>query len=120
MASALLGCLGGVAVRPRLRRPRRRNTNLLPGDQPVRSRRRDRGRRLPVLPPDDEFDRRRVARLPGRTIEGREGGQMTVQLSTLRVSADMDASKYQAGAAQKVAADRQMAASSTSVGLAVS
>lgn len=44
---------------------------------------------------------------------------MVVKLSTLRVSAEMDASKYQAGMAMKVAADKQGAASSAQVGAAI-
>lgn len=42
-----------------------------------------------------------------------------VQLSSLRVSADMDAGKYKAGADQKVAADAAMVASSRAVGEAI-
>lgn len=44
---------------------------------------------------------------------------MTVQLSSLRVSPEMDASKYSAGAQQKVAADKAMAASSREVSQAI-
>lgn len=44
---------------------------------------------------------------------------MTVQLSSLRVAPELDASKYTAGAQQKVAADRAMAASSAAAGSAV-
>lgn len=44
---------------------------------------------------------------------------MTVQLSSLRVSAQLDASQYAAGAAQKVAADQAMTASAQGVGQAV-
>jgi len=44
---------------------------------------------------------------------------MTVQLSSLRVTADMDASGYIAGMNQKVAADKAGAASSREVGAAV-
>ncbi len=44
---------------------------------------------------------------------------MTVQLSSLRVSAEMDSQKYVAGANAKVAADRAMTASSQAVGQAV-
>lgn len=45
---------------------------------------------------------------------------MTVQLSSLRVSADLDASKYLAGAAQKVAADKSMTAAAREAGSAIS
>lgn len=44
---------------------------------------------------------------------------MTIQLSSLRVSPEIDAAKYTAGAQQKVAADRAMAASSRDVGQAM-
>lgn len=44
---------------------------------------------------------------------------MTVQLSSLRVTADMDASSYARGMAQKVAADKEGAASAKAVGLAL-
>lgn len=44
---------------------------------------------------------------------------MVVKLSTLRVSAEMDASKYVAGMNAKVAADKQGAASSAQVGAAI-
>lgn len=44
---------------------------------------------------------------------------MTVQLSTLRVAPEMDASKYVAGAQDKIAADKAMAASSAAAGQAV-
>ncbi len=44
---------------------------------------------------------------------------MTVQLSSLRVSPEMDASKYSAGAQQKIAADKAMAASSQEVAQAI-
>ncbi|TIP07795.1 phage tail length tape measure family protein [Mesorhizobium sp.] len=45
---------------------------------------------------------------------------MTVQLSRLITSAEIDASKYKAGADQKVAADRAMVASAQAVGQAAS
>lgn len=45
---------------------------------------------------------------------------MTVQLSTMRVSAELDATKYVAGAQQKQAADRGMVATSREVSGAVS
>ncbi|KQZ31577.1 hypothetical protein ASD50_15010 [Mesorhizobium sp. Root552] len=44
---------------------------------------------------------------------------MTVQLSSLRVSPEIDAAKYTAGAQQKVAADKAMAASSRDVAQAM-
>ncbi|TPJ60821.1 phage tail length tape measure family protein [Mesorhizobium sp. B2-6-1] len=44
---------------------------------------------------------------------------MTVQLSSLRVSADIDASKYVAGAQQKVAADAAMTASSRNAAVGI-
>src|SRR5215218_8420698 len=44
---------------------------------------------------------------------------MTTQLSSLRVSADFDATGYQRGADQKVAADKAMAASSRDAGSAL-
>ncbi|RWF66841.1 M15 family metallopeptidase [Mesorhizobium sp.] len=44
---------------------------------------------------------------------------MTVQLNSLRVSAQLDASQYAAGAAQKVAADQSMTSSAQGVGQAV-
>ncbi len=44
---------------------------------------------------------------------------MTVQLSSLRVTADMDVSPYTRAMAEKVAADRQGATSSTAVGTAL-
>lgn len=44
---------------------------------------------------------------------------MAVQLSSLRVAPELDASKYTAGAERKVAADRAMAASSAAAGQAV-
>lgn len=44
---------------------------------------------------------------------------MSVRLSSLRVGAEFDATKYVAGANQKVAADKAMAASSAQVGAAV-
>lgn len=45
---------------------------------------------------------------------------MTVALSSLRVGAEVDASKYTAGMAEKIAADRAGAASSAAVGEALS
>ena len=44
---------------------------------------------------------------------------MTVKLSSLRVTAEMDASAYTAGAAQKLAADKSIVASSEAVGRAL-
>ncbi|TGS36174.1 hypothetical protein, partial [Mesorhizobium sp. M8A.F.Ca.ET.182.01.1.1] len=43
---------------------------------------------------------------------------MTVQLSSLRVGADIDASKYQAGAQQIAASDKEMIASKQALGAA--
>src|SRR5689334_15659146 len=64
---------------------------------------------------------RSIARrsMRGRTSSIRRGQPMTVELRTLRVSAELDASKYVAGAQQMASATSQATAGNTALGASV-